>query len=152
VIDTSHLSDVQVLACTLYGEARSEPVEGILAVANVIRNRAKSSVTWWGTGFRGVCLAPKQFSCWRPEGGQGNYDKLAALVASLKTGAVDEARYKECAWIATGVINDWVRDTVKGADHYHAASMTPRPKWVYGLIMVAKYGQHIFYRSDAKAA
>ena len=33
------LTDVQILALTLFGEARSEPIEGIVGVGCVIRNR-----------------------------------------------------------------------------------------------------------------
>ena len=40
------LDDAQVIALTLYGEARGEGVEGRIAVANVIRNRLTSGR--WG--------------------------------------------------------------------------------------------------------
>lgn len=152
MIDTTHLSDVHVLACTLYGEARSESTEGILSVANVIRNRVKADLgndakpDWWGEGYRGVCLKPSQFSCWIPAGGEGNHKKLAELVAALQVGPVHDARYKECAWIATGVINDWVRDNTKGADHYHVATMTPRPVWARAHTPVVQVAKHVFYR------
>jgi hypothetical protein len=53
-------SDVSIIAKTLYGEARSEGYEGILAVATVIFNRAKGDKN----EFAKVCLKPKQFSCW----------------------------------------------------------------------------------------
>jgi hypothetical protein len=162
VIATGHLSDVQVVACTLYGEARSEPTEGILAVACVIRNRVKTDYgndqkpDWWGEGYRGVCLKKWQFSCWLPEGGEANHARLAKLVESLKAGPVTDERYKECAWIATGVVNDWVRDVTHGADHYHAAAMTPRPKWADGRVPLnhlhpPKPG-HVFYRLAPRPA
>ena len=157
MIDTSHLSDVQVLACTLYGEARSEPTEGILAVACVIRNRVTIDIKndgkpdWWGEGYRGICLKPAQFSCWSPVGGEGNYKKLAGLVANLKSAAVSDERYKECAWIATGIVNNWVRDITYGADHYHTTKMQPRPKWAEGFVPlnnIHSFGRtnHLFYR------
>ena len=53
-------TDVSIIAKTLYGEARSEGYEGILAVATVIFNRAKGDRDM----FAKVCLKPKQFSCW----------------------------------------------------------------------------------------
>jgi len=133
MIDTTHLSDVHVLACTLYGEARSEPTEGILAVANVIRNRVNAQRAEWGEGYRGVCLKPELFSCWNDDGG-GNYAKLAQLVADLKVGPVMDARYRECAWVATGVVNEWVRDTAHGADHYHTTARDPKPSWATGFV------------------
>lgn len=148
MIDTSHLSDVQVLACTLYGEARSELPDGILAVACVIRNRVNDKR--WPDTFRGVCLQPWQFSCWHPEGGEGNHQKLAKLVADLKQGLVTDSRFKECAWIAAGVLNDWVRDVTFGADHYHTMA-GKKPSWAEGFVPLNNIHQfprtkHLFYR------
>jgi N-acetylmuramoyl-L-alanine amidase len=158
MIDTSHLSDIQVLACTLYGEARSEPTEGILAVACVIRNRVKADLgndgkpDWWGEGYRGVCLAKSQFSCWSPVGGEGNYKKLEGLVQNLKAASISDARFKECAWIATGIVNDWGRDITNGADHYHVAGMTPRPDWAQRVYPIKQVARHVFYRLMPKKA
>ena len=145
MIDTAHLSDVQVLACTLFGEARSEPTEGIIAVGNVVKNRAQDAKHRWGTTIRGVCLQKWQFSCWVPEGGEGNYKRLAGLVADLKAGPVSDSRYKECAWIATGIAKDWVRDNVSGANHYHHVSMLPRPKWAQAFVPKLQIKGHLFY-------
>lgn len=158
MIDTAFLSDIQVLACTLYGEARSEPTEGILAVACVIRNRVKTDIgsdgkpDWWGEGYRGVCLAPKQFSCWSPEGGEGNHAKLSKLVEALKHKAATDDRFKECAWIATGVVNEWGRDITNGADHYHVAGMTQRPAWAKNISPIKQVAKHVFYRLVKQAA
>jgi hypothetical protein len=151
MIDTAHLTDVHIVACTLYGEARSESTEGILAVACVIRNRVMDERNRWPKTYREVCLQPKQFSCWSKEGGEGNHAKLAKLVADLKVGPVSDARYKECAWIATGVVNHWVRDTAHGADHYHTKAMHPRPPWAHGFIPLNNlhpFGPttHFFYK------
>lgn len=152
MIDTTGLSDVQIVACTLYGEARSEPTEGILAVACVIRNRVKTDIghdkqpDWWGEGYAGVCLKKWQFSCWLPEGGEGNHKKLAKLVADLRANTVTDARYKECAWIATGIVNNWCRDITKGADSYHVAGMMPRPEWAQNASPVIQVAKHVFYR------
>lgn len=157
MIDTLKLSETQILAVTLYGEARSEPVEGVIAVASVIRNRVNADLgndgkaDWWGEGFKGVCLARRQFSCWAPEGGPGNFAKVEALVTKLSAGdAVTDARYIECAWIATGVIKGWCRDTVKGATHYHTVQMIPRPSWAQALVPVTQVRNHLFYAMPVK--
>lgn len=144
MIDTAHLSDVQVLACTLYGEARSEPIEGIIAVACVIRNRVNDAKDRWPKTYREVCLQPWQFSVWKKEGGEGNHNKLAKLVEELRQGKATDKRFKECAWIATGVLNDWARDTVKGANHYHVVEMV-RPKWAQNKVPVIQVKSHVFY-------
>ncbi|MGH3756111.1 MAG: cell wall hydrolase, partial [Pseudonocardiaceae bacterium] len=57
------VKDWEVMGRTLYGEARGEPFDGLVAVAWVIRNRAESP-RWWGRDVKGVCLHPLQFSCW----------------------------------------------------------------------------------------
>jgi len=54
-----------VLAKTLYFEARGEGERGMRAVATVIYNRAAGNVAKFAT----VCLAPKQFSCWKSHDG-----------------------------------------------------------------------------------
>jgi hypothetical protein len=156
VIDTSHLSDLQVFACTLWGEARSETPEGILMIANVIRNRVTDAKRRWPQSYREVCVQPWQFSCWKVEGGAGNHRKLANLVEELRQGKATDARFKECAWIATGVMNDWVRDTTHGADHYHVAKMK-KPSWAEGFVPLNNLHplprtSHLFYRLAPIAA
>jgi N-acetylmuramoyl-L-alanine amidase len=150
MIDTSHLTELQIFACTLYGEARSEQTEGIIAVACVIRNRVHDPKGRWPKTYKGVCLQPWQFSCWKVEGGEGNHQKLAKLVADLKEGKATDNRYKECAWIATGVIHDWVRDIAYGADHYHVEKMAKKPKWAEGYVPLNHLHKfprtsHLFY-------
>jgi len=151
MIDTTGLTDTHVLACTLYGEARSEPVEGIIAVGCVIRNRVQADLgndgqpDWWGEGYRGVCLKPMQFSVWNDDD-SGNHKKLVGLVAQLKAGPVTDPVYIQCAWIATGIIKDWALDVTNGSDHYHAASMQPRPVWAQPHVPYKQVGRHLFYR------
>lgn len=156
MIDTSGLSDVHVFACTLFGEARSESTDGILAVACVIRNRVNDTKHRWPETYAGVCLQPKQFSCWndgpleslnnKHEMTPTNHGSLAKLVAKLKDGPVTDERYQECAWVATGVMKDWVRDTVMGSNHYHVISLIPRPGWARGFVAKTQVRNHVFYK------
>ncbi|VVO24210.1 hypothetical protein PS723_04459 [Pseudomonas fluorescens] len=55
-----------ILARTLWGEARGEGLAGQIAVAWTIRNRVNDgkAKSWWGEGYAGVCLKAWQFSCW----------------------------------------------------------------------------------------
>jgi N-acetylmuramoyl-L-alanine amidase len=138
------LDDVQVTAVTLYGEARSEPVEGQIAVASVIRNRVGKR---FGKTFRDVCLAPWQFSCWKVEGGKKNHERVMALVERLAKGeTVEEQPYKQCAFVAYGIVHHWLNDSVAGADHYHTAAMQPRPKWAQKAVPLKQIAGHVFYR------
>ncbi|HJR27754.1 MAG TPA: cell wall hydrolase, partial [Pseudomonas sp.] len=63
---TATEKDRDVLARTLWGEARGEGLPGQIAVAWAIRNRVNDGKarSWWGEGYAGVCQAPYQFSCW----------------------------------------------------------------------------------------
>lgn len=58
--------DHDILARTLWGEARGESLAGHIAVAWTIRNRVNDgrAKSWWGEGYTGVCQKPYQFSCW----------------------------------------------------------------------------------------
>jgi spore germination cell wall hydrolase CwlJ-like protein len=63
---TASEKDRDILARTLWGEARGEGLAGQIAVAWTIRNRVNDgkAKSWWGEGYAGVCLKPYQFSCW----------------------------------------------------------------------------------------
>jgi len=54
--------DREILARTLWGEARGEGIDGMRAVAHVILNRV-ADARWPGTVAE-VCLQPSQFSAW----------------------------------------------------------------------------------------
>jgi len=55
---TATEKDRNILARTLWGEARGESLAGQVAVACVIRNRVNDAKdrSWWGEGYAGVCL------------------------------------------------------------------------------------------------
>jgi N-acetylmuramoyl-L-alanine amidase len=143
------LSDRDVLALTLWGETRGEPIDGKVAVACVIRNRmVRRRQT-----VREVCLAPMQFSCWQPIGGAANHKALMALAGALVAGETANAPdpvLRECQWIADGVLSGACRDIVHGADHYLTTTLlssTKKPGWVRTMTFAASVGAHAFYRS-----
>ncbi len=142
------LNEQAVVALTLYGEARNEPIEGIVAVACVIRNRMRTH--YRGQTYREVCLAPWQFSCWKKEGGAANHAAVLALAASiLNEQPIEDAAFRECAWVADGVRLDTLRDRVGRSRHYHAAALTPLPKWAVGQIPAYRIHHHWFYEGVA---
>lgn len=151
------LASDQVLAITLYGEARSEPVEGRIAIASVIRNRVNTDIgndskpDWWGEGYRGVCLAPWQFSCWTPKGGPGqqqNYDVVMAVVRAALNGVSPGPVMRECLWLALGIISGDLRDRVNGATHYLTADLfrINPPLWAKGKTPPVRIGSHLFFK------
>ena len=147
------LSDQDILALTLFGEARGEPIEGQIAVGQVIRNRVRIDIgndgrpDWWGEGYRGVCLAPKQFSCWND--GDPTQNSVLSRAKVLRgqadnTGGGADRMMAQLLWIADGITRSYVDDDLRGATHYHADSLLP--KWAKSMIVVARKGHHIFYR------
>lgn len=140
-------TDAQIVSLVLYGEARSEPVQGIVAVGNVIRNRVRKA-GWWGHDFKSVCLQKQQFSCLFPSGGEANYKRVLAFAQKLASGSqITHERERQCVWVAHGIVGDYVIDNTKASTHYITATLTPRPKWAEGQTPAVQIGAHVFYNS-----
>ena len=133
-----------VLALTLWGESRGESLEGRIAVACVIRNRANAK-SWYGDGIVGVCLKRWQFSCWLPEGGATNCTQLMAMANKTHISRMKTPAYRECFWIAQGICGGVVRDQVKRANHYYVDG-TRKPKWAVGQTPALQLGTHLFFK------
>lgn len=133
-------SDLDIIARTLYGEARGEVANvgiiGLEAVASVIWNRWKSSPTYFGNTPRDVCLKPYQFSCW---------NKSDPNLKVLLEPNINDGTYALCRRVAEAYLSGYGDDVVKGADHYHAVWMTT-PSWALGKNPVVDIGIHRFYR------
>lgn len=163
--------DLRVLAQTIWGEARSHGANGMLAVGNVIKNRAKDVAhsKMFGKGISGVALKPKQFSCWNK--GDPNQDRLKEILQYAKLinlkkspdgtpfnewlkkfkNSNDYLDYK--AWIkakqiAKKILNGTAPDPTKGAVYYHTTAV--KPIWRHKLDQVATIGNHIFYTLPEK--
>lgn len=137
------LSDLDVLALTIWGEARNQSLAGMAAVAAVIRNRLQSGQ--WGRSYESVCLAPKQFSCWTPIGGKANHGTLRALVGQIQQGkAPDDPVLKRCYWIAQGCLSGVLPDETSGSMHYFVTK-SPMPSWAKDHLPVAVIGSHSFF-------
>lgn len=144
-------TDEIALVCTLYGEAAGESVAGQIAVANVIRNRVRSSVKWWGKDWKSVCLAPSQFSCWWESATNTDrvYELAEALVAGLP--ARDGEIVAQLRWIAAGVMTGAARDNTRGADSYVTAALLHRdpPNWTKTAKPLGQIDSHAFFRVAA---
>lgn len=117
--------DLECLATAVYFESKGEPLEGQLAVAQVILNRVDKGR--FGRDICAVVKAPKQFSFVR--GGQ--------LPAPRNMQQWETARAIAVIAAAEG----W-QDVVGDATHFHAVYVDPR----WRLQRVAQIGNHIFYR------
>ncbi|MEI6558579.1 MAG: cell wall hydrolase [Rhodospirillaceae bacterium] len=130
---------IETLARTLWGEARTEPVRGIEAVASVVLNRvavaAERGGWWWGDGILAVCRKPHQFRCWNPGG--ADYPRLLTLRAG-------EPVFDTCLRVARRAVAGVLADATGGATHYHA--LTAHPLWAAGELPTAEIGSLLFYR------
>lgn len=133
--DIDDLSDLQVLARTIWGEARSEPLAGKQAVASIIMNRAKHP-SWWGKNVRSCCLKPYQFSAWNL--GDPNRSKLMAVTAEDKS-------FRDCVSIANSAIAGDLLDNSGGSDSYQVVGTNAY--WSKGLTPVVTIGKHEFFKT-----
>lgn len=115
-------AELDCLATAVWFESRGETLEGQLAVAQAVVNRAKSGR--WGKGVCGVIKAPRQFNF--------NAARVQRSTATFTT-ALAVARIA-----ATGL---W-HDIAEGAHSFHSARLNPG----WRLARVAKIGNHVFYR------
>lgn len=139
------MRDQEVLARTLYAEAREGGVIGMTDVAHVICNRA-ANPRWWGNSIRAVCLAKMQFSCWWVK--DSNYRKMIAATE-------DDPSFKRAMSIAGAAIQGTLgADDTKGADHYYApAGMgdAGAPRWADPAKLTLERKGHRFYRLELPA-
>jgi len=126
-------TDTEIMAKTIYGEARGEGISGMEAIANVIMNRVKKPC-WWGKNIQDVCLKPMQFSCWNTN--DPNRSKLSKDLS-------DDPVFDVCKRIAVRAIRGLLPDRTKGSTHYHTLSVHPR--WASALVPNVQIGHHLFY-------
>jgi len=144
------LSDFDAFWLTLWGEARGQPIEGIIAVASVIRNRVGKR---FGDSYKAVCLARKQFSCWNP-GTDKNHvllmEKARMVVGDYaeRSTLPDDPAIREIKYIAQGMMGRDLRDNSRGADHYLTIDLfqTRPPEWAKGQTPTGYVGAHVFLK------
>jgi len=120
------LNDFEVLFLTVVGEARGEPVEGQIAVANVIMNRAKKSKK----GVKDACLAHKQFSCWNTN--DSNRLLLERLTDEIMRGHHNFEFYRQIQYVVGGVYEGKINDNTKKSLNYMTTKLfrsDDRPDW-----------------------
>ena len=135
--------DIDVLARTIYGEARGEyshsqgGLVAFMAVANVIMNRLKEPKKY-GTSIAAVCQKPYQFSCWNSK------DPNLSLIESMEPG--ENKLFDLTLEVASKVSKLQWPDITGGANHYYATSMDTPPKWALGQKCIRQIGRHKFFK------
>lgn len=138
------LSDIEILGLTIIGEARGERIEGQVAVGSVIRNRLQSGKN---KTYHEVCLADKQFSCWNQN--DPNRAVLVELAEMLSTGKfLTDAYYKQCMFVAKGIVGWHIMDNTAGSLHYLTNSIfssEQKPIWALNAKNREQIGNHTFF-------
>lgn len=126
-------SEIDLLARTIWGEARGEGQTGMQAVANVIMNRVKKG-GWWGATVQDVVLKKWQFSTWN----ENDPNRKKALNVTTA-----DPQFWTAKKISALAYNGQLDDITGGATNYHAKSVSPA--WASSMTKTATIGQHIFY-------
>jgi len=134
-------SDVEILAKTIYGEARGEPLDGQIAVAWVVMNRVEK-MNRWASSIRGVVLQRKQFSCWNSS------DENLGRIAKVD---MRDERYARAVAVAILVLNgDYNLDPTHGATHYINPDVCD-PAWQRDMVVTTTIGRHRFMKEKPDA-
>lgn len=112
---------LRCLATAIYYEARSEPLEGQLAVAQVVRNRVRSGR--FRSSLCGVVYQPSQFP----------FSRRAPS---------NRAQWERSVKVAMIAMADGWREIVPNALYFHAARVSPG----WNRTRIARVGNNIFYR------
>lgn len=129
-------TDIMVWARTVWGEAEGEPLVGQFAVAWVIRNRYKERPKY-GETITGVCLRPRQFSCWN----KGTPRRRQTVLETLNSDSL-----KSCMYAAFAVALDQVADPTGGANHFLNPQIVVPPAWYDPKKVTVRIGNHTFLK------
>jgi hypothetical protein len=142
------LDDLDIMALTVWAEARGEGVKGQSAVAWVMRNRWENP-RWWSRQrndgilddtIAAVCKDPWQFSCWNPN------DPSRKLLDDPKL--LEQSRMKNIRLICEKVLLGEILDPTDRSDHYCTTKVVRYTSWARGRKPVAVIGLHSFFRLE----
>lgn len=132
--------NVDLLARTIWGEARNQPPLGMQAVANVIMNRVektpekKRPAQSWPNTVEGVVKQPYQFSMWNV----GDENRVPALRVDT-----EDEQFRQALDIAYQAVAGTLTDVTSNAYWYHADYA--EPAWADDYTLTKQIGDHLFY-------
>jgi len=124
------------LAQAVYFEARSEPLQGQLAVAQVVLNRVRS--TLWPNEICAVVFQNEH----RRHGCQFSF-----ACDGLSDNPHNPRAWRNAKLVAAVALYGLWQDITEAATHYHADYVAPA--WRTAMNPTVRYGRHQFYR-DAR--
>ncbi len=126
-------ASLDCLALNIYHEARGEPLEGKIAVGQVVMNRVGDP------DFpAGVCEVVKQ-------GGERPRDRcqFSWWCDGLSDRPDDAGAWEDSKGLAGKILAGGLEDPTRGALWYHADQVTP--DWQLDIVRQSKIGRHVFY-------
>jgi N-acetylmuramoyl-L-alanine amidase len=134
--------EVDTVARTAWGEARGCGLSGMMAVINVIYNRAKHPIHWADQAAE-VCLEPSQFSCWNAA------DPNKPLLSRVTSA---DPQFKQAVDLAARAAAGKLGDITGGADSYYARSLKTPPYWAVNAARTYTDKCHYYLRTAAPPA
>lgn len=128
------MTETEILARTLYGEAKANDVEDATAIACVILNRV--NYRNWPGEVADVCLQPLQFSVWN-ESDAGRPRMLRAQRG--------DAWFDRCWTIAEQALTGALVDKTRTSTHYHTRAVKPR--WSRGKTPCYETQGHLYFNN-----
>ena len=137
------LSDTQLMALALYGEARGESTKGKIAVGSIILERVDHR-DWNGKTIHGVCLKPKQFSCFNEK--DPNRVRLEFIANNWDAAISTNIILNDCFCIALGLIQGTIPRTPEIAENHATQYLRVDcdAPWEKKMRKVATIGNHDF--------
>lgn len=140
----SEAAAINIVARTLWAEAKGEGENGLRAVASIIWNRAYHNPK----NLTKICFAPKQFSCWNavspstnPEYSSGKYQMKIPM--DVQTNKQTKEIWEICKQIATEMVEDKFSplSSLKDANSYARTGKVPADWKMTGNVTI---GNHTF--------
>lgn len=132
--------DEYIIATTLVGEAGGEGKDGMIAVANVLKNRAKATKE----NIANIALKPKQFSMWNSHTINGSTVQDVHKKYVKDAYPNNEDVWDSAVEIVKNINN--LNDNTEGATSYYNSSIV-KPNWGEGSDTwknSKKIGNHVF--------
>lgn len=129
-------TSLMCMAVAVYFEARGEPSEGQIAVAQVIRNRIEDA-----RYPDNACDVVKQGYYWN-----GHPVRNKCQFSFYCDGKSDTPRNKQAWYNALYIawLSGRVEDETNNATHYHSTKVFPQ--WAYTGEVTTKIHKHVFYK------
>lgn len=129
---TAKDAEIDILARTIWGEARNQQRRGMEAVAQVILNRV--AARRWPNDIVGVVKQAFQFSVWNAR--DPNRPKMLAVTTR-------DAQFRLAMQVARAAVEGTLTNHVGKSDHYHTARVNPA--WSRGKTPTVIIGDHKFF-------